>query len=119
MGVISGGGGKGILLPLDPLNLTHLMFSSYTSCIHILCIHVGTVHVTALTMHMYSSVYTEYCFPQVMMLLEQRVREQERELEGMRHTAAHCAALERQAKQATDHANITSTQNKVHVWEHT
>ena len=47
-------------------------------------------------------------------MLQEKVREQEKNLEGLRHSAAQYATLERQARKAMDHAATTTTDSKVH-----
>jgi hypothetical protein len=50
----------------------------------------------------------------VIILLQEKVREQEKELEGLRHMASQYVTLERQARQAMDHAAATTTDSKLY-----
>ena len=51
----------------------------------------------------------------MIQLLQEKAREQERELEELRYTVTQCVKLERQAQQAMEHANTTTLDSKVHV----
>ena len=52
-------------------------------------------------------------FLQVILLLQEKGREQERELEDLRDTATQSVELEREARQATEHAATTTINSKV------
>ena len=50
---------------------------------------------------------------QVILLLQEKARGQERELEYLRYTATQCVKLERQAQQAMEQAATTTIDSKV------
>ena len=52
----------------------------------------------------------------VMVMLQEKVMEQERELVELRHRAAQCGVLERQAREAMQHAASATSDSKVNTY---
>lgn len=51
-------------------------------------------------------------------MLQEKVREQEQELVGLRHSSTQYVALEREAREAMDHVARTTADSKVHTHKH-